>query len=153
MASLPLAEISDLEEWLGESLDDETTRAGAVLRAASALVRAEAGRTWIDATTGDLETVPDEVATVVVQVAARAWRNPNGYTQTTVGDVSVGFGRDAATGGVYLTDGERAILARFTTTAIRGLWTLSTTRSDTDLPDIYLDVVASEPIPFLPAGE
>ena len=33
------------------------------------------------------------------------------------------------------------------------LWTLPTTRSDNDLPDRYLEVVGSELIPHVPAGE
>lgn len=130
MATLPpLAAVSDLAAWVGASIDASDLRAGAVLSAASALARAETGRTWVD-DTGALVEVPDDVSTVVVQVAARVWRNPNGTTSTRIGSLSLGFDSDIADG-LYLTDTERTILGRYRTSgAPSGLGVLSTTRDE-----------------------
>lgn len=53
---------------------------------------------------------PARVRAITFEVAARAWRNPEGYSSETVDDYT--YRRDAATrsGGVYLTDAERAEL-------------------------------------------
>src|SRR5690606_91213 len=112
MAGLPpLAEVRDLADWVGEEIASADRRAGAVLRAASALVRAEAGRTWVgaDGELVDETLIPDEVIAITVQSAARAWTNPDGYTSERIGDYSYSRGSDFESG-VFLTAAERSQL-------------------------------------------
>jgi hypothetical protein len=151
-----VASVHDLAAWLGEDIDNEA-RAEAILAAASTLVRSRTGRAWVDADGEQLEDVTDNdfelVKTVVVQVAARVWLNPRGLTQETTGPFSTTLAAWASLG-LSLTEDEAAMLP-----VVRdgrpGLWTQATTREDpqSDLPDIYLDVVGSEQIPHVPAGE
>lgn len=145
MASLPFADASELAAWVGQTIPSDDPRAGAVLTAASVLVRAEVGAAVTDAWT----TVPDEVAQVTVQVAARVWFNPQGLVADSVDDYSRRW-ESAGESGVYLTRGERDILSAYRTKAPKGLWTLGTTRGD-DYADQYIAVEGQEePMPFLP---
>jgi hypothetical protein len=80
MATLPPLAV-DLAAWTGEASVDPV-RAGAVLSAATALVRGYAGQAWDD------DAVPDEIHALVVQVAARVWTNPQGLVSETVDDYS-----------------------------------------------------------------
>ena len=111
MALPPLAEVSDLADWTGRSIDPSDPRAGAVLLRASALVRAYTGQTWTNAG-GDLQDVPEVVAGIVVQVAARVWMNPAGLSSITVDDATRRWGADGS-GGLMLTDAEKAVLADY----------------------------------------
>lgn len=120
----PLASTDQFADWLGVTLTgSDLTRADAILVAASSLVRSEAGRTW------EGETVPDDVAAVVLQAAERKYRNPGGETQKTVGDVSVSYSSGVAVG-LYLTDDEKIIVRRYRDAGSGGLWTLRTSRDD-----------------------
>lgn len=128
MALDPLAVVNDLEVWLGTSLcGADVTRAEAILAAVSSLVRSTAGVDWADTT-----TVPDDVRTVVVDVAARVYRNPDAATQLsrTTGPFTktISFANPGAVG-LYLTADEKAIVGRYRPAA-RGLWTLRTDRDD-----------------------
>ena len=64
---------------------------------------------------GDLDPLPTRVTAITLEVAARAWRNPHGYSSETVDDYT--YRRDAETrrAGVYLTDDERAELGLMVT--------------------------------------
>lgn len=64
----------------------------------------------VEEVTGPLDPVPTRVRAIALEVAARAWRNPEGYSSETVDDYT--YRRDAATrqAGVYLTADERAEL-------------------------------------------
>lgn len=153
MAALPsLATSNDLGDWLGATIEQSDVRAGAVLAAASSLVRAEAQTTWIDATTGALGEVPDVIVTVVVQAAARGYRNPDGLQSETIDDYTRRLS-PAASAGVYLTDDERAIARRFRPNRTSGLWSLSTTREAVD-STIYVstDAPGADPLPWLNPG-
>jgi hypothetical protein len=109
MALPPLADVAALDAWLpgvtivGDEAAEE--RAEAVLAAASAFVRAENGKNWVDEEGELLEDIPDEIPVLVVTVAARLWTNPAGATQETAGPFSVSRGPGT------LTDGERELLA------------------------------------------
>lgn len=109
MALPPLADVSDLAAWVGREIPDADPRAGAVLSAASALVRAFTAQTWVD-DAGQLDAVPDEVAAVTVQVAARVWVNPSGLESVTLDDGTRRWG-SAGGLGVYLTESEKEILS------------------------------------------
>jgi hypothetical protein len=102
-----LADLSDLEQRLGDEVDD-AAQAEALLRYASSLVRAYKRQTWVNAD-GELEGVPDGVAEVTVEMVYRALSNPQGVTQDTTGPFSVSYGSQAAQR-VYLTAGDKQIL-------------------------------------------
>lgn len=115
MASLPLANPDDLGAWLGQDIDPADPRAGAVLAAASALVRSYTGKTW-----GENDEVPDDVKGVVVQVAARVWVNPAGLEYHSVDDARRGWGQ-SGTLGLRLTDADKETLSGYVEGASSGL--------------------------------
>jgi hypothetical protein len=107
-----LADLAALSARLGvvfdedaSSLSADTLRALAVLDDASALVRSVAGVTWYDPDdSGDgLLPVPDIVVAITLACAIRAFRNPDGTVQATVGDVSVSYGSGTLGTSIYLT--------------------------------------------------
>ena len=108
MALFPLAEVSDLAAWVGQAIPDSDPRAGAVLSAASALVRSYAGVTW------EGVAAPEDVSAVVVQVASRVWLNPNGVVSVTLDDGSLRWS-EASAAGLYLTDADKAVLSSYQT--------------------------------------
>jgi hypothetical protein len=56
---------------------------------------------------GTATTLPIRVKTITLEVAARAWRNPNGYSSETVDDYTYRRDPNTRQAGVYLTDDER----------------------------------------------
>lgn len=149
--------VDDLATWLGVTIDNEE-RAEAIIAAANTLIRSKTGRSWVDASGEALEDVTaddlETVRTVVIQVAARVWTNPHGTTQESTGPFSRSVAAWAALG-LSLTEDEMLMLPVDRSSVRPALWTQATTRADAagDLPDIYLDVVASEQIPHVPVGE
>jgi hypothetical protein len=96
------AEIEDLETRLGHALvGADRDRGEALLSDASAVIIALAGTNW----DGD---PPDVIRTLTVTMAMRAFENPKGIRQQTLGDLSMTWG-DVSTG-VTLTDDERALI-------------------------------------------
>lgn len=154
MALPPLAEVSDLAAWIGVTLDDADPRAGAVLSAASTLVRSYCGQTFVDESGQLVLPVPDAVELVTVQVAARCFQGPtNGanYSQEQTGPFlhSQRFAGDG--GGLYLTKADKLMLADHRAAGeVSGLAVLPTTRGEVRA-DQFLPVEGSEPMPFLPA--
>jgi hypothetical protein len=142
-----LATVGELADWLGEPITEnsaEWKRAAMCLRAASALVRKESGRTWL--TAGGLldGPVPDDVIMVTLYCASRIFDNRNAQTRGGVDDYSEGWKVDEA--GAYLTASERRMLAPFRSSVIGGLGAVSTTRRETpvvsgwvptDTPDVF----------------
>lgn len=114
---IPLVELSQLAARLGVSLVSGTSdgdRAAAALEDASALVRAEANSTfYLDAGSDEeiLDTVPPVIAAVTLAVAMRAYRNHEGLSRASVGDVSVSY-RDPGVAALALTSTERRIIRR-----------------------------------------
>lgn len=146
----PLVSPIDLQVWLARDFttDSEKLRADAVVQAVSALVRSQTGRTWVE---GDaLQGVPEDVRMVTLQVAARLWNNPDGYTAERLGDYSYTLPASAVTG-MTLTAAERAILGRYRLRGA-GLWSLSTTREDPVADEVYVPVVGAPPFPWYSAG-
>lgn len=123
----PLAPLTALEIRLG--LDEHSlsgtdkARAEAALSDASALVRSEAGRTWLDS--AGKSVAPDAIVRVVLGAALRTYRNPEGEIEQTVGPFSRTL--KSAETSVYLTDAEKAIVRRYRV-APSGLWTMRTTK-------------------------
>lgn len=105
MALPPLASESDLAAWVGQTIESDDPRAGAVLSAASALVRSYAGQEWAD-------EVPDVVTAVTVQVAARVWLNPNGAVSAAIDDGALRWS-EASAAGLYLTEADKAVLGTY----------------------------------------
>jgi len=151
-----LADLAQLSARLGVATFDaqapDGLRAQSLLDAASALVRAVTGYTWLDPDSSgeDLLAVPGLVSSTVVEVAARAYQNPSGAAQASVGDVSISYGAGGAGAAIYLTRGERTDLLRLV-----GKSTLISValRSDT-LPGGSSDLLApteGDPLPLGPA--
>ena len=70
--------------------------------------------------TGPLATPPMRVRAITLEVAARAYRNPNGYSSETIDDYTYRRDGDTRQAGVYLTDAEARELATFGGTASAG---------------------------------
>lgn len=128
----PLATVQELADWVGEPIEAEDQQALAYLRAASAVVRAYTGREWLG-DDGEADA-PAGVRAVVVQVAARVWRNPEGYIQDTTGPFTVRWSERIAEG-VFLTAGEEALLAPHKQ-GRPALWALGTTRGPVETPTV-----------------
>lgn len=144
MALLPLAFPSDLAAWTGQAIPDTDPRAGAVLSAASALVRSYTGRTWEDV------DVPDDVIGVVVQVAARVWFNPAGLEYHGVDDARRGWGQGGRLG-LRLEPSDRETLAPHMVDASSGLSTIGITTGAPTSDTIYVPTApapSGEPFPW-----
>ena len=149
MAQPPLANATDLADWLGETIAEGDSRAAAVLSAASALVREYTMQSWLDATdSSKLGDVPDAVHAVTLAVAGRAWRRagdvdtsteqagPFAYTQR--------FGGDG--GGLYLTATDKLMLRAHRVSQPYGVGVLSTTRGEDGDSTIYVPVSESDAV-------
>jgi len=143
-----LASVQDLSDWLGERFElnsSEERRAIMCLRAASALVRKESGRTWLTDTGELVAPLPEEVRMVALYCASRVFDNRNAQTRGGIDDWQEGWKVDEA--GAYLTASERRQLAPFRSATAGGLGVVSTTRKEppvtgsgwvpTDTPDVY----------------
>lgn len=115
-----LATTDALALRLGATLaGTELTRATAILDDASALIRSEAGVDWVDEQ-GQLVDVPTVVESVALAVAYRAFRNPDGLGQASLGDASVSYDRGSGQSAVYLTRDERRSVRRAAGTSAIG---------------------------------
>lgn len=128
MAQQPLATVEDLSAFVDEDIDDTNRRAAAVLRMASNFVRAYTRIAW---GSGDHLDVPESIADVVVDVAARMWFNPEALVNDQIDDSRRGWG-DSAAEGMYLTAANKAMLAPHVakSPSVGGLRTVGTTRTD-----------------------
>ena len=133
----PLASIAAFEKRLGlapGSLQgSDRARAEAALEDASALVRSEAGKSWVDEE-GNV-TAPPAVVTVTLKAARREYMNPNGFQSEQTGPFMYTLPRGET--GVYLTEPEKQIVRR--AAGKLGIGTITT-------PSAYTD-----PLPF-PTG-
>lgn len=105
----PLASFALFVRKLGYTPEDtERGRAEDLLDDASELIRDVAGVTWLTTGTNALADVPRRVARICVEAAYRAFSNPEGLTQRTIGDSSKAWDRSGREGGeiVYLTTEE-----------------------------------------------
>lgn len=125
----PLAGVHELAEWLGEDITEGTAdgkRALLCLRMASALVRDEAGRTWLTSE-GELDSPPDVAVMVTLYCAGRVYENREAQTRGGLDDLSESWKVEEA--GAYLTASERRQLAALRG-GVAGLFTIGTTRVD-----------------------
>jgi len=124
-----LATVSDLSDWLGETITADSAegkRAVMCLRAASALVRKESGRTWLTEDGNLAADVPEDVRMVTLYCASRVYENREAQTRGGLDDYQEGWKVDES--GAYLTASERRLLAGFRASATGGLGTVATTR-------------------------
>jgi hypothetical protein len=129
-----LAALEDLAARIpGDISEEDYARAEAALADASAMVRTEAGQTWVDAE-GELADVPDVAVAVTIAAARRAFVNPEMLASESIQDYSSTFSSPSSD--IYLTKQERTALRRITGRS--GLWTQATTRSDVgpDTPSV-----------------
>lgn len=82
---------------------------------------------------GDFDPLPTRVTTITLEVAARAWRNPQGYSSETIDDYTYRRDADTRQAGVYLTDTEAAELRRLVGKGGRSAYTVGLS-SPLDLP-------------------
>jgi nucleotide-binding universal stress UspA family protein len=111
----PLVEIERLFAKIGYVPESfELTRAAELLDEASELARDVAGMTWASETTGVVTGVPRRVRSIVVEAAYRAFTNPEGLTQRSIGDSAKSFDRSGREGGeiVYLTTAEEKAIRK-----------------------------------------
>lgn len=148
MAVVTLASADDLAEWLGESFaadSPEGKRAVWCLRAASALVRKESGRTWLTETGQLVSPLPDDLVTVTLYVASRVFDNREAQTRGGLDDWSEGWKVEES--GAYLTESERRTVSSYRK-GMGGLGVVATSRGDfgvstasgwvpTDTPDVF----------------
>lgn len=137
--SLPaLASLEALAARLPSGIaDSDETRAQAALDDASALIRAEAGETWVtDENELDTDNLPDVVVAVCLAAARRALINPDGVTQESLDGYSTSYSNDSAD--IYLTKAERRLVG-----SAGGLWVQPTTRVETGQLDVASVVVTA----------
>jgi hypothetical protein len=107
------AAVSDLEVRLGlepGSLENEDlARAQAALDDASTLVRAEAGKSWVDEDNNSVAPAP--VVAISIRAALRAFRNPDGVGSESLGGLyTYSYAKGEAS--IYLTEDEVAIVKK-----------------------------------------
>lgn len=139
----PFASLDDLEARTGPV--DDVTRAEAALDDASALIRAEAGQTWVTDDALD-EDVPGILAVVCIAVARRVIENPDGFTEMHVGDTGGSLAN--ASNDVYLTANEKRLVRR--AAGVSGVMGVVELEMGTPgWSGDYINVVGSnEPLPF-----
>jgi hypothetical protein len=126
----PLAGVEELADWIGEPIPEnsaEAKRAALALRAASALVREESGRTWLDDAGVLVANVPDNAVMVTLYCAGRVFDNREAQIRGGIDDASDGWLVQES--GAYLTASERQQLSGLKGSSNRGIGTVATTRS------------------------
>ena len=94
---------------------------------ANAVLYVELANGIVEEVTGTLTSVPTRVKAIALEVAARAWRNPNGYSSETIDDYTYRRDADTRQAGVYLTDSERAELVTYGGKTVRRVGTIPLT--------------------------
>jgi len=67
-----------------------------------------------------VDPVPSRIQAITLEVAARAVRNPNGYSSETIDDYTYRRDADTRQAGIYVTDSERAELLALRSVRPRG---------------------------------
>lgn len=134
MAREPFATVEELGKATGLDIAGaDVDRARSLLERASEIVRAEAGRTWLDDDGTLVDGWPEQLAGVVIGMVERAVQNPQGITQETAGPFSRSFGTNAASR-LWLSTAEREVVRAAAGRA--GLQVLSVTRGPLETPDV-----------------
>lgn len=130
-APVSLAGVDDLADWIGEAIPFDTPdykRAEWCIRAASALVRAESGRTWLDADGSPIDPIPENAVMVTIYCAGRIYDNREAQTRGGVDDYTESWRVDES--GAYLTASEKRMLSGLKPSGRRGIGTIATTRAE-----------------------
>ena len=147
-APATLAGVTELADWIGEPIPEgsaESKRAEMCLRIASALVRAESGRTWVDGA-GRLEAVPEDAVMVTLYCAGRVFDNREAQTRGSIDDSDGAWRVDES--GAYLTASEKRMLSVFRGSAHGGLGVVSTTRGEVAPARGWVPVEDAPPFPW-----
>lgn len=146
MALPALATLDDLRVWVTVAQASDV-KASAALLSASTLVRSYTERPtgWVDADTGELETVPDPVVEATVNVARRRALTPDdGTTDESAGPFSVK--RDT---GLWLSATDRLLLDHYRHTAgVTSMTTRGVLGSHLDVVTVSDGLPGSDPIPW-----
>lgn len=141
----PLASFEMFARKLGYTPEDtEADRAEGLLDDASELIRDVAGKTFLVAGTNALDSVPRRIRSICVEAAFRAFENPYGLTQRTIGDSSKAYDRAGREGGeaVYLTSAEEDAVRKAAGGSSFAAVTLSSPYSADYEPDVWAEVTA-----------
>lgn len=147
-APATLAGVSELADWIGEPIpadSPESKRAEMCLRIASALVRAEAGRTWLGAD-GATVDAPEDAVMVTLYCAGRVFDNREAQTRASIDDSDGQWRVDES--GAYLTASEKRMLSKFRGSVHGGLGTIATTRGDCEPGTGWVPTVNGPPFPW-----
>lgn len=106
----------------------EHKRALMCLRIASALVRAESGRTWVGIDGISIEKVPEDAVMVTLYCAGRVFDNREAQTRGGIDDSDGSWRVDES--GAYLTASEKRMLAPLRGSSHGGIGTVATTRCE-----------------------
>jgi phage gp36-like protein len=117
-----LPSLATLDQLEDRTTVENPTVAQAALDDASALIRAHAGKSWVDAE-GALTTVPDVIQTICLAAAIRRVNNPMGYASEQISQYSYRYAGGSQSGSVFLTDDEKDTITRSLAAQV---WTLIT---------------------------
>lgn len=148
-APATLAGVDELAEWIGEPIPEgsvESRRALMCLRIASALVRRESGRTWLDESGSLADPVPEDAVMVTLYCAGRVFDNREAQTRGGIDDSDGSWLVDES--GAYLTASEKRILSQFKGSTFGGLGTVSTTRGEQPRSGGWVPVEGAPPFPW-----
>lgn len=98
---MDIIDVLDLASYLGSAIDP--ARADFLVTLANDLVTE---------VYGSATPAPARVRAITVEVAARAYRNPGGFSSETIDDYTYRRDADTRQAGVYLTDDERSQVER-----------------------------------------
>lgn len=110
-----LASLEDFKVRKAPDLAEESeSMVEALLSDASSLILAEAAlsdETWVTEQTD----VPAVIVSICVEVAYRAWSNPDALAQSSMQDTSLSYVRGGTPDALFLTDAERRTIRRVAT--------------------------------------
>jgi hypothetical protein len=110
-----LATTQEFEARHGLLGDEDTERIEALIDDASAFIRGEAGAgdaDWADDDAEDGVEVPPVIRAVCIQVAYRAWTNPDSVAREQLGEASRTFRGNDQSDAMWLTTNERRMIRK-----------------------------------------
>lgn len=135
----PLVATESLASWLGLTFDeDDTARAGTVIQMISGFARAESGKSdWT------VETVPEDVALIVLLASVRAWSNPDLKTSVTHDDVTRRW-----ESGTFFDEAQLRVLRKYRPGSGGGLSSVRFTTPSAQLGErtVFFDVEGGRPV-------
>lgn len=141
-----IASLSEFEERIPGGIESQDTlRAEAALKDASALVRDVAGKTWVDDEGALEDDIPDGIVSVVIAAAKRCFINPDGVRSESIDNFQTNYATSSPD--VYLTNTERQRVRQLA--GKTGLWTQPTTRGEIETDTIFVEVEEGGKLPLL----